>query len=106
MCPNGTLFNEVTGACEDPCKRTMVCYEEGRFPDPLDRRSYYECLIIGGLMKRARYQCPHGYVWKANDTGDGGACVEDHEMSLHDYFTRCSIPQGMCPDETTGMQFS
>nr|XP_027234001.1 cartilage oligomeric matrix protein-like isoform X6 [Penaeus vannamei] len=101
MCPNGTLFNEVTGACEDPCKRTMVCYVEGRFPDPLDRRSYYECLIIGGLMKRARYQCPHGYVWKANDTGDGGACVEDHEMSLHDYFTRCSIPQGMCPDETT-----
>ncbi|XP_069986871.1 cartilage oligomeric matrix protein-like isoform X2 [Penaeus vannamei] len=101
MCPNGTLFNEATGACEDPCKRTMVCYEEGRFPDPLDRRSYYECLIIGGLMKRARYQCPHGYVWKANDSGDGGACVEDHEMNLYDYFTRCSIPQGMCPDETT-----
>ncbi|XP_063591723.1 cartilage oligomeric matrix protein-like [Penaeus indicus] len=101
MCPSGTLFNEVTGACEDPCTRTMVCYEEGRFPDPLDRRSYYECLIIGGLMKRARYQCPHGYVWKADDSGDGGACVEDHEMTLHDYFTRCSIPQGMCPDETT-----
>ncbi|XP_042885175.1 cartilage oligomeric matrix protein-like [Penaeus japonicus] len=100
MCSNGTLYNEVSGACEDPCASQMVCYEEGRFPDPHDRRNYYECLTIGNRIHRMRYQCPHGYVWKVADSGNGGSCVEDSGLTLHDYSTRCSIPSGMCPDGT------
>ncbi|XP_042858597.1 uncharacterized protein LOC122244691 [Penaeus japonicus] len=96
-CNSGLMFNEKKGACEDPCHYQFVCQQEGRYPDLLNRRNYFECYVMGGKMTQDRFQCPDGYKWKVESAGVGN-CVEDHDEDDGDYpFSRCHIPDGFCP---------
>ncbi|XP_042894367.1 uncharacterized protein LOC122268149 [Penaeus japonicus] len=95
-CSAGTFFNDVTEMCEDPCKYQFVCQQEGRYPDPLMKGSYFECYLLGGVLKQMRYRCPGGYMWKVNFPG-AGKCVEDPGYEDSGYpFHQCTIPDDLC----------
>lgn len=96
VCDGNKFFNDRKQICEDPCLYNFVCKEEGRFPDPRSKRSFFECYLKFGKMKQVRYHCPEAYIWYKTTNG-GGKCVENHRPDQDDMMNRCAIPQDWCP---------
>ncbi|XP_042889007.1 cartilage oligomeric matrix protein-like isoform X2 [Penaeus japonicus] len=96
ICKNNNLFNEKSQKCENPCDYQFKCHEEGRFPDPLHIRWYFECFVSGGNMTSVHYVCPAGYRWHVESVG-AGRCVEGIGDFIYGYpFSNCNIPDDMC----------
>ncbi|XP_047501472.1 peritrophin-44-like isoform X2 [Penaeus chinensis] len=97
LCSSNLMYNQMSGTCEDPCIYQFVCQQEGRYPDLLDKRNYFECYIHAGSLLQVRYQCPEGYMWEILSPGVG-KCVEDHgQLDSDTAFGQCVLPDDLCP---------
>lgn len=95
------MYNELTGACEDPCTwhvGSLTCTEEGRFPDPKDCQRYFECVADESGLKQVRRSCPEDYSWDPTARGGVGHCVKAFTNTQCTPATpnKCIIPDGMC----------
>ncbi|XP_064078618.1 uncharacterized protein LOC135196093 [Macrobrachium nipponense] len=101
-CKKGTMYNEDTGLCEDPCSwpsEKFTCKAEGRFPDPLSCKNYYECVSLpdGSTLRQYHKQCPHGYAWKHDAQSGRGRCVGQAEASCSPVkLGRCVLTELKC----------
>ncbi|MDH6254127.1 hypothetical protein M2347_003854 [Chryseobacterium sp. H1D6B] len=46
-----------------PVTPAFPCSAAGRFADPNDPRSYFQCLQAGGIWYQYHYTCPSGTIW-------------------------------------------
>lgn len=100
------MYNELTGACEDPCTwqlGSFTCTEEGRYPDPKECQRYFECVADESGLKQVRRTCPDDYSWDPTARGGVGHCVK---ASTNTHCTpatqnKCIIPDGMCSSAAT-----
>ncbi|XP_063592369.1 uncharacterized protein LOC134769554 [Penaeus indicus] len=95
------MYNELTGACEDPCTwqvGSFSCTEEGRYPDPKDCQRYLECVADESGLKQVRRSCPDDYSWDPTARGGAGHCVKASTNTNCTPATqnKCIIPHGMC----------
>lgn len=99
LCSNNLMYNDKTQKCEDPCNYQFVCKQEGRYPDLLNKRNYFECYMFAGKLKQMRYQCPEGYMWEIDAPGVG-KCV-DHQGQEDDDtgFSKCLVPDDFCTSQ-------
>ncbi|XP_066964281.1 uncharacterized protein [Macrobrachium rosenbergii] len=101
-CEKGTMYNEGTGHCEDPCSwpsGKFTCTAEGRFPDPLSCKNYYECARLpdGKTLRQYHRQCPRGYAWKHDAQSGLGRCVQQTDANCSPgKLSRCVLTELKC----------
>ncbi|XP_066964282.1 uncharacterized protein [Macrobrachium rosenbergii] len=96
-CASNTMYNEIEGACEDPCSwdtGKFTCQQDGRFPDPLSCGSYYQCIQLPDNSFRQEHRhCPDGYQWSKEALENKGSCVKGPVDSCKPLaVTKCTIP--------------
>ncbi|XP_064079291.1 uncharacterized protein LOC135196416 [Macrobrachium nipponense] len=98
LCDINTMYNEITGACEDPCSwetGQFTCPQNGRFPDPLSCDSYYQCIQLpDNTFRQEHRQCPNGYQWDKEALENKGNCVKGTVSSCKPLVvSKCTIPE-------------
>lgn len=106
---SGLMYNEVSGKCEDPCTwdtGKFSCVEEGRFPDPVDCKGYYECVADEDYesgFRQTHHSCPDGYEWDPSARLEHGHCVALGKSKVRCVPTsqnKCAVPEDLCTNSS------